>query len=239
MERPTDAGSNRVAIITARGGSKRVPRKNIRSFDGLPIIVRVIDSALDSGLFDEVMVSTDDAEIAEVAIEAGAAVPFRRRAATADDHASSSDVLREVLAAYASRSRHFSHACCLYPTAPFITAEALRTAWQELHGGVHDTVFPIVRFPSPVQRALRKAANGRLERIQPEFELTRSQDLEPCYYDAGQFYWFEVAAFLRRRTLLSSNSAGIVVDGTSVHDIDDEEDWMVAERKFQWLKMAA
>jgi N-acylneuraminate cytidylyltransferase len=167
-----------VAIITARGGSKRIPRKNIRPFLGKPIMAYVIDAALQSGLFDEVMVSTDDTEIASVARHYGAVVPFLRAAETADDFATTADVLREVLGQYAGQQRVFDYACCLYPTAPFVTTGLLQQAFSTLTEKRFDTVYPVQRFGFPIQRAV-SLRDEKVHWFQPEYALTRSQDLEP------------------------------------------------------------
>src|SRR5438270_12846523 len=178
-----------VAIITARGGSRRIPRKNIRPFLGRPIIAYSIEAALGSGLFDEVMVSTDDDEIAAVAEEHGAAVPFRRSAAMSDDHATTADVLQEVLGEYGGRGRSFDHACCIYPTAPFVTAERLRVAFARLTASGADCVIPVARFGFPIWRAFCMD-DDRLSYVWPEHAPKRSQDLPPAFHDAGQFYFF-------------------------------------------------
>lgn len=222
---------NTIAIITARGGSKRIPRKNVRPFLGKPIIGYVIDAALQSSLFSDVMVSTDDAKIADVARQYGASVPFLRNAETAGDFATTADVLREVLAQYEQQGQFFDYACCLYPTAPFVTPDLLRQAFLTLTDNKFDTVYPLQRFAFPVQRAVR-LVDGCVDWLQPEHALTRSQDLEPAYHDAGQFYFFEVAAFQRGHRLITDNSGGVVIAEMAAHDIDTEEDWRVAE--FKW-----
>lgn len=220
-----------VAIIPARGGSKRIPRKNIRSFLGKPIIGYVIETAIQSGLFSEVMVSTDDVEIADVARHYGATVPFLRRAETADDFATTADVLHDVLDQYERRGQTFDYACCLYPTAPFITPDLLRRAFVTLTERQFDTVYPVQRFSFPIQRAVRLVGD-KADWFQPEHALTRSQDLEPAYHDAGQFYFFDVDAFRVNHRLISDNTGGIVISEMEAHDIDTETDWAVAE--FKW-----
>ena len=225
---------NNVAIITARGGSKRIPRKNIRSFLGKPIISYVIDAALKSGLFAEVMVSTDDDEIAEVAKQYGASVPFLRSTKTADDFATTADVLTEVLHQYAHQNQVFDYACCLYPTAPFVTPDLLRRAFSTLTEKEFDTIYPVQRFGFPIQRAVL-LHNEKVQWFQPEHALTRSQDLESAYHDAGQFYFVNVAMFQQNHRLITNNSGGIVVPELEAHDIDSEEDWQVAELKFRMM----
>jgi N-acylneuraminate cytidylyltransferase len=225
-----------VAIITARGGSKRIPRKNIRPFCGRPIIEYSVHAALTAGCFDEVMVSTDDEEISKVARASGALVPFMRSPRTSTDHATTAEVLVEVLEEYGHRGVHPETACCIYPTAPFITADSLRLGLATLLSGsdVHGAI-PVVRFSYPIQRALR-VRDGRVALFQPEHLKTRSQDLEPAYHDAGQFYWVRVVPFLASRNLMSSNTAAVILPEWQVQDIDTEDDWMLAEMKFQLLQ---
>ncbi len=221
-----------VAIITARGGSKRIPRKNIRPFLGKPIIAYVIEAALQSGLFEEVMVSTDDAEIADVARHYGASVPFIRSPQNADDFATTTDVLLEVLTDYKQLNQSFDFGCCLYPTSPFVTATLLQQAFEKLTAESFDTVYPVQSFGFPIQRAVGLDEVGRVRWLQPEHQFTRSQDLEKAYHDAGQFYFFKTAALLENRQLITPNSGGIVISEMQAHDIDTEEDWKVAE--FKW-----
>lgn len=223
-----------VAIITARGGSKRIPRKNIKDFLGKPIIAYSITAALEADCFDEVMVSTDDREIAEVARSFGASVPFFRSADTSDDIATTADVLVEVLNSYGDRGPQFSHACCIYPTAPFVTAQKLRYGYQLLVQTGADSALPVVRFGYPIRRSLQ-IEQGRLSMIWPEHIHTRSQDLPPAYHDSGQFYWFDVPRFLETRELFTRHTVPIIVPESEVQDIDDEEDWKIAEMKFRLL----
>ncbi|OIN57915.1 pseudaminic acid cytidylyltransferase [Arsenicibacter rosenii] len=223
-----------IAIIPARGGSKRIPRKNIRPFLGKPIITYVIDAAIQSGLFDEVMVSTDDAEIAAVAEQYGAMVPFFRSAKNADDHASTIDVLLEVLDNYAAQNRRFDHLCCLYPTAPFVTGDLLKRAFQALTDKQADIIYPLQRFDFPIQRAFF-LRDGLIQWADPDNYLKRSQDLEPAYHDAGQFYWFGAQALTTHRNLQKLRAGGIEINQMQAHDIDTEEDWQMAELKYQLL----
>jgi pseudaminic acid cytidylyltransferase len=227
-----------LAIITARGGSKRIPRKNIKDFLGKPIIAYSIETALQSGLFDEVMVSTDDVEIAEIAIKFGAKVPFFRSETTANDFATTADVLKEVLAKYDQLGQTFTYACCLYPTAPFITETLLRNAHNLLVGRDLDCIFPVQKFGFPVQRAL-VLANDKLAWLQPENALVRSQDLQPTFHDAGQFYFFKVAPFLQSGKLLTENTSGIEISEIEAQDIDNETDWTLAELKYQLINKIA
>jgi N-acylneuraminate cytidylyltransferase len=223
-----------IAIITARGGSKRIPRKNIKDFLGKPIIAYSIAAALAAECFDEVMVSTDDNEIAEVALRFGAVVPFFRSAEMANDYATTADVLLEVLNEYSQLGKTFDNACCIYPTAPFVTAERLNQAYNLLKQTGADTVLPVARFSFPVQRALT-IENNRLKVLWPEHVNTRSQDLAPAYYDSGQFYFFQVAHFLETRDLYGSNCVPIELPESEVQDIDTLEDWKIAEMKYQIL----
>lgn len=226
--------SRSVAIITARGGSKRLPRKNIRNFLGKPIIAYPIAAALHAGCFDEVMVSTDDREIAKIAECLGAKVPFLRSAAMANDFATTADVLVEVLKEYCQRGEQFAYGCCIYPTAPFVTAEKLRAGHELLLKTGADTILPVVRFSSPIQRAL-KIEDNRLSMIWPEHIHTRSQDLTPAYHDSGQFYFFQVKRFLETHNLFGEYTVPIELPESEVQDIDTVEDWKIAEMKYQIL----
>lgn len=223
--------SGNIAIITARGGSKRIPKKNIKEFLGKPIISYSISAALQAGCFDEVMVSTDNHEIADVARYFGASVPFLRSDETSDDVATTADVLLEVLKDYSNRGLEFSRACCIYPTAPFATANKVLNGYKLLIETGADSVLPVVRFSYPIQRALQ-IANNRLSMIWPEHLNSRSQDLPPTYHDSGQFYWLNIPRFLETRRLFSSYSVPLVVPESEVQDIDNEEDWKIAEMKY-------
>lgn len=223
-----------IAIITARGASKRVPRENIRPFLGKPVIAYSIQAAQNAGLFSDVMVSTDDAEIADIARQCGATVPFLRSAETTRDFATTADVLREVFDQYQRQGQFFDYACCLYPTAPFVTPSLLQQAFSTLTNYKFDTVYPVQRFGFPIQRAV-SLHNQRVEWLQPEHALTRSQDLEPAYHDAGQFYFFNVAAFQRSHRLITDNSGGVAISEMAAHDIDTENDWRMAELKFRLM----
>ena len=221
-----------LAIITARGGSKRIPRKNIKEFCGKPIIYYSIKAALESGIFSEVMVSTDDQEIADYALQCGAKVPFMRSAATANDYATTAEVLLEVLAEYKMRGQEFDVACCIYPTAPFITVEKLITCYEQLMDKQADSVLPVVRFSFPPQRAFI-IENSKLCYKWPENRNTRSQDLEPFFHDSGQFYMFRVNRFLEIKNLIMENTLSYEVSELEVQDIDNIEDWKLAEIKYQ------
>jgi pseudaminic acid cytidylyltransferase len=225
-----------LAIIPARGGSKRIPRKNIRPFAGKPIIVYSIEAAIRSGCFQSVMASTDDPEIAEVAGNAGAEVPFFRSERTATDHATLADVVGEVLASYRELGEAFDYFCCILPTAPFLRPEWLRNGFERLSRSDADSVFPIVRFGYPILRALR-IENGTVKMMWPEHLNTRSNDLEPAYHDCGLFYWMRTDRFLAQKRLLADRSIGIELPETETQDIDTEEDWRLAELKFQLLRL--
>ena len=222
-----------LAIITARGGSKRIPRKNIRDFLGKPIISYSIEAALKSGVFEEVMVSTDDDEIAEIAEKYGAKVPFKRSAETSNDTATTTDVIIEVLNEYKKRGLIFDYACCIYPTAPFISAESLKAGLDKMLSDQTQAAIPVVRYSYPIQRALEIGADGRLSMVWPEHSRSRSQDLASRYHDAGQFYWFKVSAIKKDMELLKMKASPIVIQETQVQDIDTEEDWALAEMKYK------
>ena len=224
-----------IAIITARGGSKRIPRKNIKDFCGKPIMVYSIEAAKNAGVFDTVMVSTEDDEIAEIARAAGAEVPFMRSSKTADDYATTADVIREVLSEYEKMGRCYDKACCIYPTAPFVTGEKLRCAMDLLEAEHRDSVMPITTFSFPPLRGV-VLCEEKLSYKWPEYALARSQDLEKLYHDCGQFYALRVDSFLKKGTLITDNSGGIVMPELEVQDIDNEIDWELAEMKYQLLK---
>ena len=225
----------KLAIITARGGSKRIPKKNIREFCGKPILAYSIEAALDSRMFDEVMVSTDSQEIADIATGYGAAVPFFRNKETSGDYATTADVLNEVLDAYRQRGKEFSLMCCIYPTAPFITGRRLERAVKQLEGSDADSLMPVVRFDYPPQRAV-VLRNGLLEYQYPEYKNMRSQDLEPVYHDCGQFYVCRTEAFKRYKSLITPKTIPFVISVEEVQDIDNDSDWKIAEIKYSLLR---
>lgn len=225
---------NKIAIITARGGSKRIPRKNIKDFMGKPILAYSIEAALKSGLFQTVMVSTDDEEIAGIAKKYGAEVPFFRSAETSGDHATTTDVIMEVLAEYEKRGQFFDIACCMYPTAPFVTAQKLQSAMESLLESDADTLIPVVSFSYPPQRDL-VIREGKLIFEHPEFMNTRSQDLEPCYHDVGQFYLLRTKKFKENRNLMKGHILPFIIPETEVQDIDNQTDWEIAELKYRYL----
>jgi pseudaminic acid cytidylyltransferase len=224
-----------VAIIPARGGSKRIPRKNIRDFLGKPILAYSIEKALESRLFEEVMVSTDDEEITEVARKYGAKVPFIRSEENADDYASTVDVLVEVLLEYQQRGKYFENGCCIYPTAPLLKSSFLKSGYERLINESFSTLFPVVEFSYPILRSLRLIKKGKVEMNWPEHLESRSQDLPKAYHDAGQFYWFNVEQLLNKKKLFGDNSGSIIIPNTLVQDIDTQEDWDLAEMKAKLL----
>lgn len=228
----------KIAIITARGGSKRIPRKNIKDFCGKPILAYSIEAALQSGVFDIVMVSTDDEEIGEIAKRYGAEVPFYRSEATSNDQAVTSDVIQEVLTEYEKRGEYFELACCLYPTAPFVTAEKLKEAMEKLAGSDADTLIPVVAFSYPPQRAMI-IEDGRLRLKYPEHLDSLSQDLEKQYHDVGQFIMFRTEAFRKNKRLMVGNILPMVVSEMEVQDIDSLTDWKIAEMKYRLMQEKA
>lgn len=220
-----------ICIIPARGGSKRILRKNIRPFLGRPIISYSIEAALESKLFHEVMVSTDDHEIAEIAKNLGANVPFLRSAETSHDHATTADVLLEVLQEY---NEEFDNLCCLYPTAPFVTKEKLQQSYELFQNSKCDTLIPVTAFSFPPQRGLL-IREGKALMERQEMLNVRSQDLEKVYHDVGQFYWTTTESFLGTKKLLTTNTMPMILSELEVQDIDNEVDWKLAELKYQLL----
>lgn len=225
----------KIAIITARGGSKRIPRKNIKEFCGKPILAYSIEAAIESQMFDTVMVSTDDKEIAEIAIKYGAEVPFYRSEKTSNDFATTNDVLLEVLAEYEKRGERFDLGCCIYPTAPFITAERIAEAVKTLSDSEAETLIPVVNFSYPPQRAM-VIENERLVFKYPQYIDSRSQDLEKHYHDVGQFYVFKTDAFCKNRKLMLGDILPYVISEKEVQDIDTQTDWEIAEIKYKILR---
>lgn len=224
-----------IAIITARGGSKRIPRKNIRPFLGKPIIDYSIEAALKAGIFDEVMVSTDDDEIADIAKRAGASVPFLRSAETSSDTATTADVLLEVLDRYEEMGRNFTYGCCIYPTAPFVTADKLCEAMDKLKESGAESIVPMQEFSYPPQRGLFIDDSGLVKMLHPEYATTRSQDLQKQYHECGQFYIFRNDAFRIQRDTTMERSIPYIIDPVESQDIDNESDWLLAEMKYKFL----
>lgn len=223
-----------LCIIPARGGSKRIPRKNIKEFCGKPIIAYSIEAALKSKLFDEVMVSTDDDEIKRVAEKFGAKVPFVRSREASNDHATLAEVLLEVLGGYAQREVEVESICCILPTAPLLCSGRLIEAYDAFVSGKFNSLIPVVRYSYPIQRAL-KECDGRLLFFDEQFATARSQDLEPSYHDVGQFYFAKTASLLSEKTLFTTKTAMVELSEMEVQDIDTPEDWKVAEFKFKYL----
>ena len=223
--------SSNLALITARGGSKRIPRKNIKEFCGKPILCYSIEAALAAGVFGEVMVSTDDEEIANIAYKYGASVPFFRSAETSGDYASTDDVIMEVLKEYENQGKSFDAFCCIYPTAPFLTGERLKAAMELLK--VADSVLPVVPFSYPPQRGLIVNQAGFVERQFPEYATARSQDLPTVYHDCGQFYACRTAPFLAAGTTDVERLVPLILSEMEVQDIDTPEDWAIAEIKYR------
>ncbi len=224
-----------IAIITARGGSKRIPRKNIKDFLGKPIIAYSIEAALQSGVFDEVMVSTDDEEITEIAKQYGAHVPFLRSAATSNDFATTTDVLLEVLDEYNKLGKNFDYMACLYPTNPFVSVEKLTEAMDVIKTGLYNEVLPVVQFSFPPQRGYIRNEDGTLSYKWEEFKNTRSQDLQPMFHDAGQFYFYKVSSYIENKGV-KDGIYPILCPEHEVQDIDNEEDWKMAELKVRFMR---
>lgn len=227
---------SKLAIIPARGGSKRIPGKNIKEFLGKPIIAYSIEAALSSGLFDEVMVSTDDEEITAIALKYGAKVPCMRSDRTANDFATTFDVIEEVINKYKENNKIFEYACCIYACAPFITGEKLKSSFLLLKENHFDCVFPIMPFSFPIQRALKMELNTKVDFFSPEYSLVRSQDLEKAYHDAGQFYWMQTKKCIEKKKIVTDNTGSIVITEMEGQDIDNEVDWKLAELKYELLQ---
>lgn len=225
-----------LAVITARGGSKRIPRKNVKLFKGRPMIDYAIMAAKEAGIFAEVMVSTDDVEIASLARSAGAEVPFMRSADAANDFATTNDVLKEVLKEYACRNRLFDSVCCIYPCVPLLTAGLLADAGRTFVSSGAKALLPVVRYSYPIQRALICDQSGFVAFREPENALKRSQDMIPTYHDAGMFYFFKREAFLENDSIPTSKLAMYELPEERVQDIDTEADWRLAEMKYDFLE---
>lgn len=224
-----------IAIIPARGGSKRIPRKNIKNFLGKPIIAYSIEAALESQLFDEVMVSTDDEEIADIAFKYGAVVPFMRSKENSSDTANTIDVLIEVLERYKNEKMEFDYGCCIYPTAPLLSVRNLIEAYDLLIEERFDSISTIVSYGYPIQRALQFDNRRKMYMVNENYLFSRSQDLKKRYHDAGQFYLFNIRQFLKSKLIWNDNSGGYVMRELQVQDIDTLEDWKLAELKYQLL----
>lgn len=223
--------SKKLAVITARGGSKRIPKKNVRTFCGKPIIAYSIEAAIESRLFDEVMVSTDSEEIAAIAKQYGASIPFMRSPENSDDYSTTQDVLCEVINCYRKLNVSFDTVCCIYPTAPFVTSVKLLAAYRLCSQEV-DTVLTMTRFSFPPQRGLVESGDD-ITFWQPENANRRSQDLPPIFHDAGQFYFCKPEVLLTAETLFGSSTRGFEVSELEVQDIDNLVDWELAELKYE------
>lgn len=229
-----DRGMN-IAVIPARGGSKRIPRKNIRPFCGQPMIAYAITTAQRSGLFDHIMVSTDDAEIAAVARQWGADVPFVRPTELSDDYTATRPVVNHAITEAKRVYGEPRYVCVIYATAPFLEVDDLKRGYDTLVSSQADFAFSVTSYPYPIQRALKLSAQGGVEMFQPEHCKTRSQDLEQAYHDAGQFYWGTTQAFLGNQSIFSISSTPVILPNDRVRDIDTEEDWITAEIMFTVL----
>lgn len=226
----------RLAVIPARGGSKRIPRKNIREFYGKPMIAWSIEAALDSGLFDKVIVSTDDEDIANVALANNAEVPFMRPEDLSDDHVGTIPVVQHAIRWYDEKGFRFDQICCIYATAPFIRSSDLRLGLEALEENLAEYAISVSSFPSPIQRAIKMTKKGRLQMFHPECFNVRSQDLEPAFHDAGQFYWGTHKAWVEEIAIFSEKTAPVVIPRIRVQDIDTPEDWEHAETLFKALR---
>jgi N-acylneuraminate cytidylyltransferase len=227
-------GIKRLALITARGGSKRIPKKNIREFCGRPIIGYSIQAAKDAGVFDTVMVSTDSEEIAEIAMAEGAEVPFLRSEATSGDFATTADVILEVLTEYEKKGEFFDEVCCIYPTAPFVTGNKLKEAVAILEDKNYDSVMPVTPFSFPPLRGMVMEGD-KISYKWEEYEDSRSQDLETIYHDCGQFYVLNIEPFKKTRKMVTKNTGAIEISEMEMQDIDNEIDWKLAELKYELL----
>lgn len=224
-----------IAIIPARGGSKRIPRKNIKMFSGLPIIAHSINTAIDSGLFERVIVTTDDEQIAAIAREYGAEVPFIRPAHLSDDHTNTASVISHTLNWCRNNNITPKYACCIYATAPFVKAEFLHAGLNKMITTSCSTAFSVTSFAFPIYRGLKINADGSTGMLWPENELVRSQDLPEAYHDAGQFYWVNCNQFNHQARLYNEDSRPIIIPRKYVHDIDTQEDWELAQAMHQAL----
>lgn len=228
----------RLAVIPARGGSKRIPRKNIKLFCGKPMIAWSIEAALQSGCFDHVVVSTDDSEIAAVALEYGAKVPFMRPAELSDDHTSTTAVIRHAVEWFKEHKLVPIQVCCIYATAPFVTPQDICSGLEILSSTECNYAFSVTSYPFPIQRAVRITDQGQVEMFNLNYFNIRSQDLELAYHDAGQFYWGRVDAWLHEKIIFSQGSLPVILPRHRVQDIDTQEDWTRAEWMFKALSVS-
>ena len=223
----------KLCIIPARGGSKRIPRKNAKDFLGKPIIAYSIEAALKSKLFDYIMVSTDDEEIAEISKSFGASIPFFRSKKNSSDFATTFEVIEEILEKFQEQNQFFKFCCCIYPCAPQVNSDILISSFKMLDANNYDSLLPIVKYGHPIQRALILDDEGKIKYDKPKNTLIRSQDLNDMFHDAGQFYWMNIKALLKNKSVISQNSGAIVISELQVQDIDSELDWKLAEIKFK------
>ena len=226
---------NIIAIITARGGSKRIPKKNIKEFFGKPMLSYAINACKDSDVFSEIMVSTDSDEIAEVAKKNGAHIPFMRSQKTADDFATTFDVLEEVISNYKKEGQDFDHVCCIYPCVPFLSGQTLQNAYNQLIESENDALQPVCKFSVPIEWAM-KIENGILVPNDRKAQLIRSQDLTPKYFDVGMFYMIKTAVLLKEKSLTPPKTMAYIMDEREVQDIDTADDWKIAEMKYKLVK---
>lgn len=225
----------KLAIIPARSGSKRIPEKNIKPFLGKPIIAYSIEAALRSDLFDEIMVSTDSIQIAEIAKQYGAIVPFIRSTKNSDDYATTVDVLIEVIESYSKLGKNIETACCIYATAPFVTEKLLTKTYNIFKKRQYDSLFPAITYSFPIQRAIKIDNSGKMKMFYPEHISTRTQDLPIAYHDSGQFYWVKASTILKEKKLWTDNTGILILSELESHDIDTLEDWKIAELKYRIL----
>lgn len=226
----------RIAVIPARGGSKRIPRKNIKNFLGKPIIAYSIEAAIESGCFDKVVVSTDDTEIADVAKEYGAEVPFIRPEELSNDNAGTLPVIKHAIEWYEENLTKPDDVCCLYATAPFVQFQAIKEAYSQFIKSQADYCFTVTSYAFPIQRAIKFTKEKRVEMFCPKYFNARSQDLEEAYHDAGQFYWGKAEAFKKEKNIFSVSASPYVMPRYLVQDIDTTEDWIQAEIMYQLLQ---
>jgi pseudaminic acid cytidylyltransferase len=229
MKSSGDQKIRNLALIPARGGSKRIPNKNTRLFLGKPIIAYSIENALNTGLFEEVMVSTDNSSIAQIAADFGAKVPFLRSRETSGDFAILADVIREVILTYQKDGVYFDNVCCILATAPLINPGEIRKAYDLLISSEFISVYPVVKFSFPIMRSLEMEMNGSLKMKWPEYSTARSQDIPPAYHDSGSFYWHRTDLWMDGKRY----AGGIIKEEITVQDIDTEQDWLLAEMKYK------
>lgn len=223
-----------IAIITARGGSKRIPQKNIKDFMGKPMLAYAIEAAQKAEIFDEIMVSTDDEGIANVAKKYGASVPFMRSQKTSDDFATTYDVIEEVVNEYKENGQAFDELCCIYPCVPFLTSESLRDAYQAMKDSGADALQPVCRYPAPVEWAMKIENNLLVPNDRAALKI-RSQDLTPKYFDVGMFYYCKTDVMLSEKTLVPQKTSAYIINESECQDIDTPDDWKIAEMKYKLL----